>query len=63
MIANLLPAKVRKVVYAALGTAVGLEAIFDVVPDVLEGKLLQAFVVCGFGLALKNTTDVTVVSD
>jgi hypothetical protein len=63
MLAEYIPAKVRKVIYSVLGTAVGLEAIFDIVPDVLEGKLLAALVVLGFGLALKNTTDITVVSD
>lgn len=55
MLRDLIPAKARKVVYTVLATLVGLEAIFDVVPDLLEGKLLAALAVCGFVLARSNT--------
>ena len=55
MIATYLPAKVRRVIYVVLGTAVGLEAVWDVVPDVLEGKLLATLSVLGFGLAASQT--------
>lgn len=54
-LAQSIPVKFRKAIYSVLGTAVGLEAIFDWVPDVLEGKLLAALVVLGFGTALANT--------
>lgn len=53
-IAQMLPPKVRTAVYTVIATAVALEAIFDVVPDVWEGKALQALTVLGFGLAIGN---------
>lgn len=56
MIANLLPASVRRVVYVTLGAATAVEAIWDVVPDVLEGKVLATLTALGFGLAAANTT-------
>ena len=55
-LADLLPPKVRKAVYLVLGTAVGLEAVWDLVPAVLEGKVLNTLVVFGFGLAAANTS-------
>lgn len=56
-LAQAIPAKVRTFIYSALATAVGLEAIFDVVPDVLEGKLLKALTVLGFGVAVSNVSE------
>ena len=56
-IADFLPANVRKAIYSVLGTAVALEAIFGVIPDLLEGKLLKALTVLGFGLAVSKTVD------
>ena len=56
-LADLLPAPVRRVVYVVLGAAVPLEAIWDVIPEPLEGKVLATLVALGFGLALANTTD------
>lgn len=56
-LADLLPAAVRRAIYVLLGAAVGVEAIWDVVPDQLEGKALATAVVLGFGLAVSNTTD------
>ena len=56
-LADLLPAPVRRVVYVVLGAAVSLEAIWDVIPEPLEGKVLATLVALGFGLALANTTD------
>jgi hypothetical protein len=53
-LAQAIPAKVRAFIYSALATAVGLEAVFDVVPDVWEGKLLAALVVLGFTGAVAN---------
>jgi hypothetical protein len=54
VIADLIPATARRIVYLALGTVVGLEAVWDVVPDVLEGKVLATLTVLGFGLAAAN---------
>jgi hypothetical protein len=56
-LADLLPAKVRGAIYTILGAAVALEAVWDVVPDPLEGKVLATLVALGFGLALVNTND------
>jgi hypothetical protein len=53
-LAQLIPARVRQVVYSVLATAVALEAIFDVFPDVWEGKVLAALTVLGFGVAVGN---------
>ena len=57
MIADYLPATARKVIYSAIGLAVALEAIWDAVPDPLEGKVLQTVAALGFGLALSQTSD------
>lgn len=54
-LAQSIPTGIRQTVYSILATLVGLEAVFDVVPDVLEGKILAALVVLGFGVALGNT--------
>lgn len=53
-LAQSIPAKARTFIYSVLGTLIGLEAIFDVVPDVLQGKLLAALSVLGFGVAAAN---------
>lgn len=58
MIADLLPAPVRKAIYLSLATAYGLEAVWDVVPEALEGRLLLTLGVLGFGLAAANTPKV-----
>lgn len=54
-LAQAIPTKVRKVIYSLLATAVGLEAIFDVIDDGWEAKILAALVVLGFGIAVPNT--------
>ena len=56
-LAQAIPTKVRAAIYSVLGTLIGLEAIFDVVPDVLEGKLLSALAVLGFGVAVANVQE------
>lgn len=53
-VAQMIPAKYRTGIYSVLATVVGLEAVFDVVPDVWEGKVLAALVVLGFGVAAGN---------
>ena len=54
-LAQSIPVRFRTAIYSVLATLVGLEAIFDIVPDVWEGKVLQALVVLGFGMAVGNT--------
>lgn len=56
-IADYLPASARKVIYTIIGAAVALEAIWDTVPDPLEGKVLATITALGFGLALSQTSD------
>ena len=53
--ATYVPAKYRQIIYTVLGTVIALEAIFDLVPDMWEGKALQALAVLGFGMAVSNT--------
>lgn len=53
--ADLIPAKARAAIYSVLGAAIALEAIWDLIPSVLEGKVLTTLTVLGFGLALGNT--------
>jgi ABC-type phosphate transport system permease subunit len=62
-LAQSIPAKYRTAIYSILGTLVGLEAIFDVVPDVWEGKILAALVVLGFGVAVGNVSKVDEYGD
>lgn len=54
-LAQSIPVKIRRVIYSVLATAVGLEAVFDVVEDGWEAKILAALVVLGFGIAVPNT--------
>lgn len=63
MLADLLPAKVRKIVYTVLAAAVAVEAVVDVVPVPYEDKAIAVLAVLGFVLARSKTTDITVVSD
>lgn len=55
-LAQSIPPRIRQVIYSVLATVVALEAIFDVVPDVWEGKILSALTVLGFGVALGNVS-------
>ena len=50
-----IPVPVRQTIYGVLGLAIGLEAIWDIVPAALEGKVLSSLSVLGFGVALGNT--------
>jgi hypothetical protein len=56
-LAQSIPTRWRTAIYSVLGTLVGLEAIFDLVPDVWEGKILSTLVVLGFGTAVLNVSD------
>ena len=55
-IAQRIPLPIRQTIYAVLGAAIAVEAVWDVVPAVLEGKVLATLSVLGFGVALGNTT-------
>lgn len=55
MLADLLPARVRKAIYLTLASAYGLEAVWDFVPEGLEGRILLSLGVLGFSLAAANT--------
>lgn len=55
MLRDLIPARARQIVYTILGTLTALEAIFDVIPDGAQAKVLAALTVCGFGIAAGNT--------
>lgn len=54
-VAQMIPAKVRAVIYTVLGTLTLLEAIWDFLPEIAEGKVLKTLNVIGFGIALGNT--------
>ena len=54
-IAQWIPAKARAAVYALLGALVALEAVWDLLDDGLETKLLSSLTVLGFGLAVSQT--------
>jgi hypothetical protein len=55
VIRDIVPARYRKAIYAALSAAYALELIFDVVPEGTQTKLIQALAVLGFTLAAGNT--------
>lgn len=55
-LAQSIPATLRQAIYSILATLIALEAIFDVVPDVWEGKVLAALAVLGFGVAVGNVS-------
>lgn len=54
-VAQAIPQKVRAWIYLVLGALYGLELIWDVVPDALEGKFMASLGVLGFSLAALNT--------
>ena len=56
-LAQSIPVRWRQAIYSVLGTLVALEAIFDLVDDNWEGKILSALAVLGFGVAFGNTSE------
>lgn len=62
-LADALPAKARKFIYAALGTTIALEAVWDVIPEGLEGRLLASLPALGFVLAISKTKDARPAED
>jgi len=53
-LAQSIPSKARSVIYSVLLTIQGLELIWDLIPDVLEGRVLATVSFLGFGLAVAN---------
>ncbi len=53
-LAQAIPAKVRTGIYVVLGVVIPLEAVWDVLPPVLEGKVLASLAALGFGVAALN---------
>jgi hypothetical protein len=55
-LAGWLPPKVRATVYTVLATLTLLEAVWDLLPQPFEGKVLATLSVLGFGMAAVNAT-------
>lgn len=58
-LAQAIPVKIRQAIYSVLAVLIAFEAIFDVIDGDLEGKILAALAVLGFGVSLSNTVDKT----
>lgn len=56
MIRDLIPAKVRRVVYAVLGAALGINAVLGLVDGTVVTKVVGVASVLGFTLAAGNVT-------
>lgn len=56
-LAQAIPTRYRTVLYSVLAALIGLELVWDLVPDVLEGKLLGSLAVLGFGVAALNVSE------
>lgn len=54
-IAQLIPEKVRRIIYGVLPTLVALELLFDLIPEGIESKIVGVLVILGFGTAFANT--------
>ena len=55
MIADLLPARVRRAVYRVLAALLAVEAVWNVVPDGTESRIVATLAALGFVLAAGNT--------
>jgi hypothetical protein len=55
-IAAFLPPKIRATVYTVLATLILLEAVWDLLPQPFEGRLLASLSILGFGMAAVNAT-------
>lgn len=55
-LAQRIPTKLRAFIYAALGVAVPVEAIWDFIPAGIEAKLMSTLVALGFGVAFSNVS-------
>ena len=55
-LAQSIPSKWRTAIYSALATAVGVEAVLDLIEPGIESKILALLVVLGFGVAVGNVS-------
>lgn len=55
-LAQAIPARFRQVAYSVIAALVGLELVWDVVPEGLESKVLGSLVVLGFGVSALNVS-------
>jgi hypothetical protein len=55
-LAQAIPDRVRTAVYSILAAAIGLELVWDIIPDVAQGKVLSSLSVLGFGVAALNVS-------
>jgi hypothetical protein len=55
VIADLLPARVRRAVYRVLAALLAVEAVWNVVPDGTESRIVATLAALGFVLAAGNT--------
>jgi hypothetical protein len=53
-LAQSIPARIRQALYSIIGTAIALEAIFDLIEPGWESKILATIAVLGFGTAALN---------
>lgn len=56
-LASIIPPTARLWIYSILATLVLLEMIWDIIPNLIEGKVLASLSVLGFGMAALNTGD------
>jgi len=54
MIRDLIPAPIRRVIYAVLGALVAVNGVLDVLDDGVVTKIVEVAAVLGFGLAAAN---------
>jgi len=57
-IASFIPQRARAAIYSVLGALVLLEAVWDILPEPFEGKILKTLSVLGFGMAAVNAVPV-----
>lgn len=56
IVADLIPRRFRRAVYAILSAAYGMEIIFDFLPAGLESKVVAAATFLGFGMAFVHSS-------
>jgi len=54
MIRDMIPAPVRKVIYAVLGAGIGVNAVLGVLDDGVVAKVVGVAAVLGFTMAASN---------
>ena len=56
MLNNIIPARYRRWVYLAFSTLFAVEAVWDVVDDGVEGRIVATLAALGFVVARGNTS-------